>query len=972
MRTKHLFYTMALAGMFAACTNEEFADNGFQTATAERPSVAGVTLDMNEPSTRLGLTGDMKWNWEEGDKIAAMLMDQNNTGVRYGSATLTDDWNELTWLERYHLVDYVHTNYPFNYKNGEWATDANMLEGNYFLVYPYMSFNGQRQAYFDISKQKQVGNTGDARRKAYADNQHFIGYARLDATAGDTKLKAKMSELLAPVRINIESNCTNTDGEPLYVEKIVLEHPTFHSQYTVDPTTAAYPTVAGKDIAAKAWNLNPNGGRAHLNSDQNPTEHNDVTEHFNYANYVTATAIEDYKKDLYNHTLEGSELLADYVYNIKEGSVGKISDKWDEKPENNGRPDNKYYYDDAIRKVVKPLWKENWSENTTNYVEVYTYDKYVEDAEGNVVSSEPMLLKSGHAAQLGIIAMVPGFNDIESDSALKLYIYTNKGLVGPVSLKNQQDGNGRDAQVTDAILAADPRMDMQTTTVIIDDPDIVRVPNNKLINNTDDLKKYVQFLTNHSVDARIDITLTNDITIDDELAAAIKKMKEDKGVDNVAFYVSAPDNSKKYNVNIATTAANADILESLDLDDEILVEVVNGAVVDLTYKAHNYLTQLSMLNILVDNGGVLNITDPNNASVGGWGNTDIDKQFIAVNLENNGTVNLKSAVKNNAGIKLLNNKGTFNVEANSSIQLMTSSENKLNGVINVAATGILSATTSGNIANYGTINVSGELYNVKNFPATDNHVLPGRVVCEETAEVALATNKGKVIYNALPAAIEVLDNDYTTGVFEYTFTGAEKASDLYAKHVTDVFVKGTLTVDSDKNSTFRYVELNNGTLKKSDNPANTTLTFATPATGTVKNAAWNNSNVEMFKNENIVPAATERGMNQLVTKGISTIDGLTIKLQNTVNGQKGVRDVVIFNGEQVNLIEVTVNATEKEAANVKLNGVEVVVEPSTSTLGSLYIPKNKDVNSSIRAKVGAKLTATNTDPQHISWNKSGN
>ena len=374
----------------------------------------------------------------------------------------------------------------------------------------------------------------------------------------------------------------------------------------------------------------------------------------------------------------------------------------------------------------------------------------------------------------------------------------------------------------------------------------------------------------------------------------------------------------------------------------------------------------------MDNGGTLNIADANNASVGGWGDLDIDKTSISVNLENNGTVNLKSAVKNNAGIKLLNNKGTFNVEANSSIQLMTGSENKLNGVINVAATGILSATTSGNIANYGTINVSGELYNVKNFAATDTHVLPGRVFCEETAEVALATNEGKVIYNALPAAIEVLDNNYTKGVFEYTFTGAEKASDLYAKHVTDVFVKGTLTVDSDKNPTFRYVELNNGTLKMSKDPSNTTLTFADPATGKVKNAAWNNSNVEMFKNENIVPDATDRGMNQLVTKGISTIDGLTINLKNTSNAQKGVRDVVIFNGEQVNLINVTVNFNDKAAANVKLNGVEVVVEPSKSTLGELYIPKNKDVNSSIRAKVGANLTATNTDSKHISWNKSGN
>lgn len=958
MRTKHLFYTMALAGMFAACTNEEFVDNGAQTVTAERPSIAGVTLDMNEPSTRLALDGDMKWIWEEGDKIAAMLMDQNNTGVRYGSATLTDDWNELTWLERYHLVDYVHTNYPFSYSGGEWATDANMLEGNYFLVYPYMSFNGQRQAYFDISKQKQVGNTAAARKDAYAKNQHFIGYARLDATAGDTKLKAKMSEILAPVRINIQSQCTQVNEEPLYVEKIVLAHPSFHSQYTVDPTTAAYPAVDGKDITAKAWNLKPSN-RAELNGDKNPAEHNDVTEHFNYANYVAATMEGMYKKDLYNHNLEGSQLLEDYVYNIKEGSIGNINDKWDEKPENNARPDNMYYYDDAIRKVVKPLWKENWSENTTNYVEVYTYAE-----DGN----SPMLLESGKNAMLGIIAMVPGFNDIESkEDGLQLYIYTNKGLVGPVDMSEKHAGVGSDVQTTDAILAADPRMNMQTVTVIIDDPDIVRVPDNKVINNTDDLKKFVEFLTNHATDSRIDITLTNDIAINDELAAAIKKMKEDKGVDNVAFYVSAPDNSKKYNINIETTKENADILEFLDLDENILVEIVNGATVDLTYKAHNYLSQKSMLNILVDNGGTLNITDPNNPSVGGWGSNNIDQDFISVKVENNGTVNVKSKVEHNAGLMLINDKGTFNVEANSSIQLAKGSENKLNGKIEVKENGTLSATTHWNIFNYGTIDVSGELYSVYNAAANDVHVLPGRIVCQKTAEVSLAANKGKVTYEDLPKAIEVLNGDYTTGVFQYTVKGTKDVQTLSGYYVTDVFVEGTLKVNQQA-STFRYVELNGGTLEKG---TVTTLDFAVPATGTVKEAAWNNSNVEMFKNESIIPTKDERGMNQLVTRGVSTIDGLTINLVNTQNGEKGVRDVVIFNASQVILKGITINATSDELANVKLNGVEVVVE-ANSTLKNLYTPQNKDVNSSIKAKVGAKLTATNTEAHHISWNKQGN
>ena len=115
MKTKHLFYTMALAASFAACTNEEFLTNASQeNFKVDRPVVSNVTLEVENDNadTRLGyVSGDFKW--EDGDKIAALLMDENNTGKRYGSATETENWNKLSWMERYHLVDYVHTNFAF-------------------------------------------------------------------------------------------------------------------------------------------------------------------------------------------------------------------------------------------------------------------------------------------------------------------------------------------------------------------------------------------------------------------------------------------------------------------------------------------------------------------------------------------------------------------------------------------------------------------------------------------------------------------------------------------------------------------------------------------------------------------------------------------------------------------------------------------------------------------------------------------
>lgn len=423
MKTKHLFYTLVLAGILAGCTNEEFLTDT-PNLKADRPIVPNVTLNVTKDEdavTRLAFGGS--FSWEDGDKIAALLMDENNTGVRYGSATNTDKWNTLSWLEKYHLVDYVHTNFAFAYNAAikKWNStgDCNMLEGNYFLTYPYVSFDGKRQAYYDISKQKQIGNTAEARRDAYAKNQVFVGYAQLEAKAGASVLNAKMSEILAPVRINIQSNCTEVPAEPLTVNKIVLHNCMFSSHYTIDPTRAIY--NSGK------WNLE-NYNYSNIEDDNNTWI--SATTHFNYANYLNAAGMKNCKDiELYNHYQYGSVVKDDYVYNIADNKVGNVNDLWDINPDYSKRKSDSYYYDDAIRKVVRPLNKENWSENTTDYIEVYTYDTYHEAADGTIAST-PMALKSGYDSKLGVVAMVPEFEN----SCLELYIYTNKGDCGACSI----------------------------------------------------------------------------------------------------------------------------------------------------------------------------------------------------------------------------------------------------------------------------------------------------------------------------------------------------------------------------------------------------------------------------------------------------------------------------------------------------------------------------------------------------------
>ena len=927
MKTKHLLYSVALAGLFAACTDEEYVNGIAQSAqNADRPTLANVSIEMGEANTRLEFNNAGSFVWEEGDSLCVMLMDENNTGVRYGSADQTEDWNALSWLQRYHLVDYVHTNYPFVYEksSGSFVTAANMLEGNYFLAYPYASFTGQRQAYFDISKQSQVGNTAESRRTAYAKNQRFIGYAKLDATAGESKLQVNMMEVLAPVRINVRSQINNEGQEELQITKIVLMHDDFTSQYTIDPTEATY----------GQWNLTK------MVNDANDQTVNPST-YFNYANYLAVqpiTASIDWRKELYNNNHFGSVNAAHYVFNAEKNDGNYLLHR-------DQRATDTYYFDDAIRATVKPLNKDNYTENTTNYVEVYTYN---EDGK------TPYTLESGDDNTLGVIAMVPSF----TTGDLNLYIYTNRGVVGPVDLGTKVDKGG--VITTDEIESADPTKKMQTVTVQFSDDALQILPSGMTVNNTDDLVNYVDWATKNSTSTELIVTLTNDVTINDDLAAKIKLMKKDAGVDNAILYIEgSSDETKNIRLDIQTEE-QADILEFIDASENTLVEIVAGSTVSLTQAAHNYkavnagTSQKNKLNILVDKGGVLNIVDSNKPGVGGWGSADLSK-YCDVLLTNNGAVNVKAEVSKNAGIRLTNEEGTFNVENGAQIILAPNSKNTIKGTIVVANGGELSGTTNANIDNYGVINNAGELYNVNNNLAANSNqvanIVPGRIqITDVKAQTILSTNAGKVIYDVLPTeAVVVSDDDYVQGMFEYSATSNTTVAALTKAHVTDFVITGaTLSFTKDETTTLRHLTMIKATLDGTTSTnTESRLKFASPASGTVASAAWNNG-----KN------------NTIKILGNSTVKNSVPVLNNTsdvtcvyLESYKGEKDITF--SEDVRLYNNSTNGY----AIVDLNAVTLTADNNAAVQVKKFTADQK-VSSTIKIKTGATITATEVSEKY--------
>ena len=247
--------------LFAACTNDEFISNeqGIQSGDAAlRPSV-DVTLNVlgdGDADTRLTYNG--KYNFEDGkDVIGALLMDKLvGDGRPFNDL---EDWEETPWLQRYELVDYINTDYPFKRNNGQWSTDAKMLEGNYFFAFPFASYEGYREAVHSIGEQVQHGQDID---RAYAENQFFIGYNRIHAgTQGEEVMNASLE--LVPVLGTVGIQVKNVGTEDLTVKKIVLATEVrdqtkvkgLSTLLKIDPTDALYTGSIQGAAKADGYNL---------------------------------------------------------------------------------------------------------------------------------------------------------------------------------------------------------------------------------------------------------------------------------------------------------------------------------------------------------------------------------------------------------------------------------------------------------------------------------------------------------------------------------------------------------------------------------------------------------------------------------------------------------------------------------------------------------------------------------------------
>lgn len=251
MKTKHLFAAFMLPAIFAACSNEDFVSPQQAVDLSDRPLAGNVIFNFNTGAdTRL----DADFNWVVGDKIGACLMDE------YKPNGGTPETN-APWMKDFVFVDYIQTNYRYNYtEEGTWENADLLCTGNYFFYYPYTAQLNARLAFekYLNADQKLEGQDKASLRKLINDNQMYVGYNYVaGATEGDLQpLNVEMQPIFAFPAFTIENTGTKTRT----ITKIALQKQdgsNWELVATIDPTDKTATDLAKNSGIAVKWSATP-------------------------------------------------------------------------------------------------------------------------------------------------------------------------------------------------------------------------------------------------------------------------------------------------------------------------------------------------------------------------------------------------------------------------------------------------------------------------------------------------------------------------------------------------------------------------------------------------------------------------------------------------------------------------------------------------------------------------------------------
>lgn len=745
MKTKHLFSAAMLTALFAACSNEELVNQTTpNVANDGRPMVENVKLNFGkaaegEADTRINFdpqTGE--YAWVNGDKIGALLMDDINATIR--PYEKPEDWAKLSWTEKYGLIDYIHTDYPFVYDatNKTWNSNAAMLEGNYFFVSPYEGYNSKRQLIHSIAGQTQKDGSLDATAEAFGQNQYWIGYSQIKEgnKTAEALTTVEMTRVLAPIRFTIKMIGTQT----YKVNKITVQGADVRTLLTIDPTCGF--NQLGTSSPSEGYKGENGQGMYNLENGSGTD-----TKNFNYANYIYAqNTVEnaDMKDEVYNHTKAVTE-ANNRVFNI----------------------DDETNYDrfNALRAIIDA---ESVKTDEVQYAEM-SYE------------IEPTLKEGKEYIVNGVIFVNP---DAEVKAGeLIMSIYTDKGTVKDIDLTKvnvEVNPDKGQSAVTDKAIKTLTPYTSNLVNIQLDD-NSVDAANVLTINNSNDLEQFIAW--NATLNRPYAAVLKNNVTLTKDMVEALRAAKKANADNELIVTLGKASPTPEARKLIIAADAPADVFEfvnlnggTFDIDNngtqtsitDVDVEVLGTVTLD-TDKAIGL--PVSSKKITVAKGATMNIAKANISDV--------------LDIENNGTIAM-AAGTSAKNVKIVSSEKAEMAIAGE-LEFAVGSENS--GKIAVAATGQLQGTTSENFTNKGLIENEGRIWNIVNADV-------------ETAIVKTSSLTNHFASNGAAATIELTRLDdpvkVTTNNGHIKFVGSDlDLTKVTAAGVTDLVVSGYLRVEND-------------------------------------------------------------------------------------------------------------------------------------------------------------------------------
>lgn len=254
METKKLLTAFALpALLLTGCAQDAIIENNVESTPLEgrrTVDVPSVGFDFGA-DTRLALDGS-KYVFTAGDQLGACLMD-----------VITNDYQnpEKSWADWFDFIDYIHTNYKFNYnaETTKFENNALMSEGNYFFYYPYDKAMTDRNAFEQElnSKQKLVKNADGSLnpRQTVLDNQLFLGHS---AITGDREDHDNLSVQMKPVFAYPAFRIAYSSPQPIKVKKVAFKQVDNSADVTNDGTVEAFNTTLKVDPTSATFKQNSN------------------------------------------------------------------------------------------------------------------------------------------------------------------------------------------------------------------------------------------------------------------------------------------------------------------------------------------------------------------------------------------------------------------------------------------------------------------------------------------------------------------------------------------------------------------------------------------------------------------------------------------------------------------------------------------------------------------------------------------